>query len=217
MLKYVVEVIKTDVKNLYLKNSLMKNIYSILCLVVVVSFLAACKPAAEASKFVATDITGADFEQTFSLTDHTGKPRTMADFKGKTVALFFGYTHCPDVCPTTMSDLKQTMKLLGSKADEVQVLFVTLDPERDTQEVLAKFVPSFDKRFIGLRGTNEQIAATAKSFKIFVSKVETKGERDYTIDHSAGMYVFDKTGKIRLYVDYGEGPADMANDIKQIM
>ena len=179
--------------------------------------LVACQPSTKTSQFVATDITGADFEQSFSLTDHTGKPRTMADFKGKTVALFFGYTHCPDVCPTTMNDLKQTMKLLGSKADAVQVLFVTLDPERDTQEVLAKFVPSFDQRFIGLRGTAEQTADTAKSFKIFVSKVETNIKNDYTIDHSAGMYVFDKTGKIRLYVDYGEKPADIANDIKQII
>ena len=179
--------------------------------------IAACKPAAEVTKTVATDITGADFAQTLSLTDHTGKPRTLADFNGKAVILFFGYTHCPDVCPTTMADLKQTMKMLGSRADELQVLFVTLDPARDTQEVLAKFVPAFDKRFIGLRGTEEQVAATAANFKVYAKKVESKGNSGYTIDHSAGAYAFDKNGKIRLYLEYGERPADIANDIKQIM
>ncbi|MES2181616.1 MAG: SCO family protein, partial [Pseudomonadota bacterium] len=155
--------------------------------------------------------------QGLSLTDHTGKQRTLADFKGKAVVLFFGYTHCPDVCPTTMADLKQTMKMLGNRADELQVLFVTLDPERDTQEVLAKFVPSFDKRFIGLRGTEQEIAATAATFKVYAKKVESQGKSGYTIDHSAGAYAFDKQGKIRLYIDYGERPADIANDIKQIL
>ncbi|PKO51452.1 MAG: SCO family protein [Betaproteobacteria bacterium HGW-Betaproteobacteria-20] len=182
-----------------------------------IGVLAACKPATEANQLVATDITGADFGQVLNLTDHTGKQRTMADFKGKAVALFFGYTHCPDVCPTTMADLKQTMKLLGPRADELQVLFVTLDPARDSQAVLAQYVPSFDARFIGLRGSEQEIADTAAGFKIYAKKVDAQGQGGYTVDHSAGMYVFDKTGKIRLYVDYGEKPADMANDIKQIL
>lgn len=188
-----------------------------LLMVLLISVLAACKPAADTSKLVATDITGADFAQSLSLTDHTGKPRTLADFKGKAVALFFGYTHCPDVCPTTMADMKQAIKMLGSRADEVQVLFVTLDPARDTQEVLAQFVPSFDKRFIGLRGSELETAAVAASFKVYVKKVEEQGKSAYTIDHSAGTYVYDKSGKIRLYIDYGERPADIANDIKQIL
>jgi protein SCO1/2 len=196
---------------------MMKQIFRNVFFVLLVGMLAACKPAADTTKLVATDITGADFAQSLSLTDHTGQPRTLAEFKGKAVALFFGYTHCPDVCPTTMTDMKKTMKLLGPRADEVQVLFVTLDPERDTQEILAKFVPSFDKRFLGLRGTNEEIAATAATFKIFSNKVKTEGKAGYTIDHSAGMYVFDKMGKIRLYVDYGEKPEDIANDIKTIL
>lgn len=196
---------------------MMKPLLKIIASVLLVGVLAACKPGTETTKLVATDITGADFAQSLSLTDHTGKPRTLDEFKGKAVALFFGYTHCPDVCPTTMTDMKQTMKLLGPHADEVQVLFVTLDPERDTQEILAKFVPSFDKRFLGLRGSKEEIEATAKTFKIFLNKVETKGKTDYTIDHSAGMYVFDKMGKIRLYVDYGQKPADIASDIKTIL
>ncbi|MEQ1766716.1 MAG: SCO family protein [Methylotenera sp.] len=192
---------------------LLKTFFAILF----ICFLSACKPAAEGGKFVATDITGADFGQSFNLTDHTGKPRTMADFKGKVVTLFFGYTHCPDVCPTTMHDLKLTMNLLGDKADQVQVLFVTLDPARDTQELLAQFVPSFDPRFIGLRGGEAETAATAAVFKIYAKKVEAQGQGGYTIDHSAGVYVFDKAGKIRLYVDYGQKPADIANDIKQIL
>ncbi len=195
----------------------MQQLLKSICLVFFLSLLTACKPADHASSLVATDITGADFGQSFSLTDHTGKLRTLADFKGKAVALFFGYTHCPDVCPTTMLDLKQTMKLLGPRADELQVLFVTLDPARDSQEVLAQFVPSFDKRFIGLRGDEPTTAATAATFKIYAKKVEAQGKGGYTLDHSAGMYVFDKLGKIRLYIDYGEKPADMANDIKQIL
>lgn len=195
----------------------MKHLFPKVVIILLMCVLAACKPATEAGKLVATDISGADFGQALSLTDHTGKHRTLAEFKGKAVALFFGYTHCPDVCPTTMADMKQTMKLLGPRADELQVLFVTLDPERDTQEVLAKFVPSFDTRFIGLRGSVAEIAATAKAFKIYSSKVQSEGSSGYTIDHSAGMYVFDKSGKIRLYIDYGERPIDIASDIKQIL
>ncbi len=175
----------------------------------------ACSPAK--APFKATDITGAEFGKALMLTDHTGKLRNMSDFKGKAVVLFFGYTHCPDVCPTTMSDLKQTMKLLGEKANQVQVLFVTVDPQRDTQEVLAQFVPSFDKRFIGLRGSLQETAETMGNFKIFYSKVEGKSKDDYTIDHSAGMYVFDKLGKIRLYMGYGEKPAEMASDISNLL
>jgi protein SCO1/2 len=179
--------------------------------------LTACNPAKESVSFKATDITGADFSKTLTLTDHNGKLRSMSDFAGKVVVLFFGYTHCPDVCPTTMSDLKQTMKLLGEKSDEVQVLFVTVDPERDTQEVLAKFVPSFDKRFIGMRGNAEETADTLKNFKIFYAKVPGKSANDYTVDHSAGMYVFDKSGKIRLYMGYGQKPVEMVSDIKQLL
>ncbi len=182
-----------------------------------ITALVACKPAVDNRQLVATDITGADFAQTLSLTDHNGQSRSLAEFKGQAVVLFFGYTHCPDVCPTTMLDLKQTMKLLGPRADELQVLFVTLDPERDTQAVLAQFVPSFDPRFIGLRGNEQEIKQTVANFKIYAKKVEVQGKSSYTLDHSAGMYVFDKAGKIRLYIDYGEKPADIANDILHIL
>ena len=200
----------------------MKKLLLAGLLVSLVLFLSACNPAQDASQkaatgFVGTDITGADFAKPLALTDHTGKKRTMSDFKGKVVTLFFGYTHCPDVCPTTMSDLKQTMKLLGEKADQVQVIFVTVDPQRDTQEVLAQFVPSFDSRFVGLWGSLQETAETLGNFKIYYSKVPSKTKGDYTIDHSAGMYVFDKTGKIRLYLDYGQKPADIARDLKKLM
>ncbi len=192
-------------------------------LVFLMLFLSACNPNVESGKpaqtggFVGTDITGADFPNPLKLTDHTGKLRNMSDFKGKVVALFFGYTHCPDVCPTTMSDLKQAMKLLGGKSDDVQVLFVTVDPARDTQEVLASFVPSFDKRFIGLRGSLQETAETLGNFKIFYAKVDSKTKGDYTIDHSAGMYAFDKQGKIRLYMGYGQKPAEIASDLVKLM
>ena len=167
--------------------------------------------------FVGTDITGADFPKPLTLTDHLGNKRTMSDFAGKAVVLFFGYTHCPDVCPGTMSALKNTMKLLGDKADEVQVLFVTVDPARDTQQILAQFVPSFDKRFIGLWGSLQETAEMMGNFKIYYVKVAGKSADDYTIDHSSGIYVFDKAGKIRLYMGYGQKPADMANDISKIL
>ncbi len=195
----------------------MQKFVKLVALTLLVSGLMACQQGAVSNKLVATDITGADFEQSMQLTDHTGTKRTMADYKGKVVALFFGYTHCPDVCPTTMVDLKKTMKILGDQADEVQVLFVTLDPERDSQEVLAQFVPSFDARFVGLTGSVTEIAATARMFKIFSSKVSAEGHSGYTIDHSAGMYVYDKDSKIRLYVEYGQKPEDLANDIKTLL
>ena len=195
----------------------MKKLGIYVFLLMTLALFSACKPASAPTASNATDITGADFAKTLTLTDHNGKLRSMSDFKGMVVVLFFGFTHCPDVCPTTMSDLKQAMKLLGDKSDQVQVLFVTVDPERDTQEVLAKFVPSFDARFIGLRGSLQETAETLGNFKIFYAKVPGKDKADYSIDHSAGMYVFDKEGKVRLYVSYGQKPAEIASDITKLL
>lgn len=182
----------------------------------VTGLLAGCQPDKTAN-FIGTDLTGTQFGKPLSLTDHTGKLRSTNDFKGKIVVLFFGYTHCPDVCPTTMSDLKQTMKLLGDKANDVQVLFVTVDPERDTQEVLAQFVPGFDARFIGLRGTPEEVAANLAEYKVYAAKVSEAGQDGYTMDHSAGLYVFDKTGAPRIYLGYGEKPANIAHDLQLLI
>lgn len=168
-------------------------------------------------RFVGTDISGASFGNDLALTDHHGKPRKLADFRGKMVALFFGYTHCPDVCPTTMDDMAKALKLLGDRRDQVQVLFVTLDPERDTQKVLAEYVPSFDASFIGLYGDMATTERVARDFKLFYKKQQTGGKTGYTIDHGAGIYVFDKKGTLRLFLNHGQKPQDIAHDLEQLM
>ena len=155
--------------------------------------------------------------------DDTGRPIDSwaelysSDFKGKVVVMFFGYTQCPDVCPTTMVEMSNVMKELGPDADRVQVLFVTVDPERDTQEVLAQYVPAFDKRFLGLRGDLQQTEKVAKEFKVFYQKVPGKQPGSYTMDHTAGSYVFDPQGHIRLFVKHGQGPQTLAHDIKLLL
>jgi protein SCO1/2 len=181
--------------------------------------LAACDklPGKQKESFQNTDVTGLDYAKGFALTDHTGKPRTLADFKGKVVVVFFGYTQCPDVCPTTMAEMASVMQKLGPLADQVQVLFITLDPERDTQQLLAQYVPAFDKRFIGLRGTPEQTAKTAKDFKVFYSKVPGTEPGSYTIDHTAGSYVFDRDGRLRLFIRHGQGADPIVHDLRQLL
>jgi len=189
-----------------------------LAAMLVLGLLSGCdKLSSRQPAFQNTDLTGLDYAKGFSLTDHTGKPRTLADFKGKLVVLFFGYTQCPDVCPTTMAEMAAVMKELGPAADEVQVLFVTLDPERDSQALLAEYVPAFDKRFLGLRGTPEQTVATAREFKVFVAKVAGKEPGTYTVDHTAGSYVFDREGRVRLFLRHGQGPAPIVHDLRQLL
>ena len=169
------------------------------------------------STFKATDITGADFGHDLQLTDFNGQPRTLADFRGKVVVVFFGYTHCPDVCPTTMAELASAMKKLGPEADKVQVLFVTADPERDTPEVLKQYVTAFDPRFLGLRGTPEQTAQAAKDFKVLIQKnAPSGGSTNYTVDHSSGTYLYDAQGRLRVYVSYGQGAEIFAHDIAAV-
>jgi len=181
--------------------------------------IAACDklPGKQQVAFQNTDVTGLDYAKGFALTDHTGKPRTLADFKGKVVVVFFGYTQCPDVCPTTMAEMATVMQKLGPLADQVQVLFITLDPERDTQQLLASYVPAFDKRFVGLRGTPEQTAKTAKEFKVFYAKVPGSDPNSYTIDHTAGSYVFDRDGRLRLFIRHGQGPDPIVHDLRQLL
>jgi protein SCO1/2 len=181
--------------------------------------IAACDklPGKQQVTFQNTDVTGLDYAKGFALTDHTGKPRTLADFKGKVVVVFFGYTQCPDVCPTTMAEMATVMQKLGPLADQVQVLFITLDPERDTQQLLASYVPAFDKRFIGLRGTPEQTAKTAREFKVFYAKVPGSDPNSYTIDHTAGSYVFDRDGRLRLFIRHGQGPDPIVHDLRQLL
>ena len=156
-----------------------------------------------APKFNNADITGAEYARDFALTDHNGKPRTLADFRGKVVTVFFGYTHCPDVCPTTLSEMKLVLKELGADASRVQVLFVTVDPERDTPEILRQYVPSFDPGFLGLYGDVKTTGEVARSFKVFFQKVPGAKPDTYTMDHTAGSYVFDPQGRLRLFVRHG--------------
>lgn len=167
--------------------------------------------------FTNTDLTGLDYARDFKLTDHTGKVRTLKDFRGKAVLVFFGFTQCPDVCPTTMAEMATVMQQLGPQADRLQVLFITLDPERDTQQLLAKYVPAFDSRFLGLYGDAAATAAVAKEFKVFYQKVPGKQPGNYTIDHTSGSYVFDPQGRIRLFVRHGQGAAPIVNDIKLLL
>ncbi len=167
--------------------------------------------------FLNTDVTGADFGAGFALTGHDGKPRTLADFRGKVVAVFFGYTHCPDVCPTTLSEFAEAMRQLGPAADRVQVLFVTVDPERDTPELLSHYVPAFDPRFLGLYGDVETIARTAKAYRVFYQKVPGQTPGSYTVDHSAGSFVYDPQGRLRLFVRHAAGPGPVAHDIRKLL
>jgi protein SCO1/2 len=174
--------------------------------------LAAC--ADSKPQFRSVDITGADYAKDFPLPDADGKVRSIQEFKGKAVMVFFGFTQCPDVCPTTLTEIAQAKKLLGPLGDKVQAIFVTVDPERDTPQVLKTYLANFDPTAIGLRGSPEQLAAVAKDFKVFYKKVEGKTATSYTMDHSAASYVYDPQGKLRLYTRYGQGPQALADDLK---
>ncbi len=190
----------------------MKRLFAVICMLFVLVACGEKRPA-----FTNTDITGLDYAKGFSLKDHNGKPVTLESYKGKVVVMFFGFTQCPDVCPTTMAEMAGVMKELGPQADDVQVLFVTLDPERDTPELLRQYAPAFDKRFVGLYGTPAEIAQTAKEFKVFYQKVPGQTPDSYTIDHTAGSYVFDKQGKVRLFLRHNQGTAPIAHDLKLLL
>jgi protein SCO1/2 len=170
----------------------------------------------KAPTFNSTDITGAEFARRLELPDVDGQPRTLADWKGKVTVVFFGYTQCPDVCPTTMADLAAIRKSLGADGDKLQSVFVTIDPERDTPEVLKAYVANFGPGFTALRGTPDQTAAAAKEFKVFYAKVPGRNGGSYTMDHSAASFVFDPAGRVRLYVPYGGDSKKFAADLKLI-
>ncbi|WP_216222138.1 SCO family protein [Polynucleobacter sp. UK-Kesae-W10] len=178
--------------------------------------LAACSPKPE---FKNIDITGStSFGKDFSLLDPDGNIRTLADFKGKVVVMFFGYTQCPDICPTTLTEMQQVMALMGPQSDKVQVLFVTVDPERDTAVILKQYVPSFDPRFLGLRPADEAaLEKVTKDFKIYYKKVPGSSPGSYTIDHTAGSYAFDPEGRLRLYIKHAQGPETLAHDLKELL
>ena len=167
--------------------------------------------------FAAIDVTGADYAKDFSLTDHNGQARSIKDFQGKVVVLFFGYTQCPDVCPTSMAEIAEVRKQLGKDGEKVQALFVTVDPERDTPEVLKGYMGNFDPTFLALYATPDKLAATAKDFKVYYKKVEGKTPTSYTMDHSAGSYIYDTKGALRLYTRYGTGVQPLVSDIKLLL
>ncbi len=177
--------------------------------------LSACSP--NQPSFKGVDITGADYAKGFSLLDHNGQVRSLADFAGKVVIVFFGYTQCPDVCPTSMQELAEVKRLLGSDGDKLQGVFITLDPERDTPEMLKAYMANFDPSFLALHPTPEQLAAIAKDFKIYFKKVDGKTATSYTLDHSAGSYTFDTRGRVRLYNRYGSGAAALAADVAALL
>jgi protein SCO1 len=179
--------------------------------------LSGCERAAPPHRFNAIDLTGASYAQGFNLPDFNGKPRTLADFKGKVTVVFFGYTQCPDACPTTMAELSGILKTLGRDASRVQVVFITVDPSRDTAALLKNYVTNFRPDFLALRGDEAQTQQVIRDFKVLVEKVPGKTADSYTIDHTAGTYIFDPQGRIRLFASQSLDPALLTDDIKTLM
>jgi protein SCO1/2 len=183
--------------------------------VLLTALVAACGPSKPSFKSV--DVTGANFGRELRLNDYNGKPRTLADFHGKVTVVFFGYTHCPDVCPSTLAELKLVKQKLGQDGDRLQVLFVTVDPERDTPDLLAKYVPAFDPTFLGLYGDADATARVAKEFKVFYRKVPGSSPDNYAVDHTAASYIFDTAGRLRLFARHDEEPDALVHDIKLLL
>ena len=180
--------------------------------------LAACGRTKDAPpNFKGIDITGADYARELNLPDADGRMRSLADFKGKIVVVFFGYTQCPDVCPATLAELAAVKEALGKDGERVQPVFVTVDPERDTPEIIKAYVSSFGPDFVALRGDAEQTRAAAKQFKVFYAKVPGQTAGNYTMDHTAGSYVFDPEGRIRLFTRYGTGPDALVHDFRILL
>lgn len=194
---------------------LLKRLAALVLCMGAAALLSGC--SGDKPKFVAIDVTGADYAKDFKLTDHNGQARSLQDFRGKVVVLFFGYTQCPDVCPTSMNELGEVKKLLGPDGDKLQGLFVTVDPERDTPQVLKAYMGNFDPSFLALYTTADQLATVAKDYKVYYKKVEGKTPTSYTMDHSAGSYIYDTQGRLRLYTRYGSGAPAMAADIKLLL
>ena len=180
-----------------------------------VAIFTACNP--QQPVFASVDVTGAEYAKGFELTDHNGQVRHLSDFAGKVVVLFFGYTQCPDVCPTTMAELVEVKKALGKDGERLQGLFITVDPERDTPELLKAYMANFDPSFVALRTTPDKLTVLAKDYKIYFKKVEGKTPTSYSMDHSAGSYVYDTQGRLRLFTRYGSGPKPLTEDIRQLL
>jgi len=188
-----------------------------LCFAMAAILAGGCGRSEPGARFMLTDVTGASLGRNLNLLDHHGKPRALTDFHGKVVVVFFGFVHCPDVCPVTLAELATVARDLGKDADRLQVLFVTVDPERDTPEVLRQYVPSFDPRFLGLYGDAEATARAAKEFKIFYQKQPQKEGKSYSVDHSAGTFILDRQGRLRLFARYGAGAPALLHDIRILL
>lgn len=188
---------------------------SLACLLAALLVLAAC--ADQQASFRSTDVTGAEFGRDFELIGHDGEPRSLEDFRGQVTVVFFGFTHCPDVCPITLAELAAALDKLGEDAKRVQVLLITVDPERDTPDVLRGYVTAFHPSFVGLTGSAEQIASVAREFKVIYQRVDGSSPETYSMDHSAGSFVFDPEGRLRLYVSYGQGAEVFAHDIAHLL
>ena len=198
-----------------LKRNTLKKIAIGALWVGAAGIFSACSP--KGPKFQGVDLTGAEYGRDLPLTDQFGKERSIKDFAGKAVVVFFGYTQCPDVCPTSMSELAEVKRSLGADGDKLQGIFVTVDPERDTAEMLKGYMASFDPSFIALRGTPEQLVAVAKDFKIYFKRVDGQTPTSYTMDHSAGSYVYDTKGRLRVYHRYGAGVQSLAADVRALL
>jgi protein SCO1/2 len=181
----------------------------------VAALVAACGQGTPA--FKGSDITGTHLGKDLSMIDQDGRPRTLADYAGKVKVVFFGYTHCPDVCPTSLAELAQVMQALGSDASRVQVIMITVDPERDTPEVLKQYVQTFNPAFVGLTGTPEQVKQAATSFKVYYAKVMAKDGADYSMDHSAAFYLLDGSGEARVLAGNGTDGESLVHDIKALL
>lgn len=198
-----------------IKRNAIKNIAAYAVLTGAVAIFPACTQ--QKAAFSSIDVTGANYATGFELTDHNGQVRRLADFAGKVVVVFFGYTQCPDVCPTSMGELAEVKKALGANGDKLQGLFVTVDPVRDTQALLKGYMGAFDPSFLALRPEPNQLEALAKSYKVYYKKVDGKTATSYTMDHSAGSYVYDTKGQLRLFTRYGSGPKALAADIQRLL
>lgn len=197
------------------KRTILKLIAACVCLTGATAIFTACTK--NAPGFASIDLTGANYARDFALTDHNGQPKSLKDFAGKVVVIFFGYVQCPDVCPTSMTEMAEAKKLLGKDGERLQGLFITVDPERDTPAVLKSYMAAFDPTFLALYTTPEKTAALAKEYKIYYRKVDGPTATSYSIDHSAGNYVYDAQGKLRLYTRYASGAEVLAADIKLLL
>ena len=198
-----------------MKRSTIKSIAYSLVLTGATGIFGACTP--QQPSFSSIDVTGAEYAKDFELTDHNGKVRHLSDFAGKVVVMFFGYTQCPDVCPTTMTELAEVKKALGADGDKLQALFVSVDPARDTPEVLKGYMSNFDPSFLALYTSPEKLVELAKAYKVYFKRVDGKTATSYTMDHSAGSYVYDTQGRLRLFTRYGTGPKPLTDDIRLLL